>query len=107
LLGIEGLAIGVGLDPDRCLQRLAPTAVNRRGRNLRREVLDELKSGVRFSIASDGIALHGVSLLVDGHAVLFHRARTETPTCGFSMTTRALPYEDAYPRDLFVKRAQP
>jgi hypothetical protein len=56
---------------------MAPTAVNRRGRYFLREVLDELKSGVRFSIASDGgIALHGVSLLIDGHPVLFHRART-------------------------------
>ena len=77
LLSIEGFAVGGGLDPDRCPQRVAPPAVNRRSRDLIREVPNPLESGVSVSIASDGgVALHGVSLPIDGHPVLFYRART-------------------------------
>jgi hypothetical protein len=40
-------------------------------------VPNPLESGVSVSIASDGgVALHGVSLPIDGHPVLFYRART-------------------------------
>jgi hypothetical protein len=76
LLDIEGLAVGRGLNPNLCTQRTVLTAVSRRGRYLLREVPDQLEPGVRFSIASDGdVAPHGNTVLVEGRALLFHRAR--------------------------------
>ena len=56
LLGIEGLAVGAGLDPDRRLQPLVLSAIGRRIRDLLRQLSNQLESGLGFSIASDGVA---------------------------------------------------
>ena len=59
LLGIEGFAVRVCFEPDRCTQRTVVMAVHRRGRELFLEVLNPLKSGIRLSHTSDGdVALH-------------------------------------------------
>jgi len=77
LLRIEGLAVGRGLNPNLSTQRTVLTAVSRRGRYLLREVPDQLEPGVRFRIASDGVAPHGINVLVERRAMLFHRARCQ------------------------------
>jgi len=89
---IEGFAVRVRFDPDRCTQRTVQATVNRRGRQLLLEVLNPLKSGVRLSHASDGgLALHRISLLAHGHPVLFNRALPPRLPCALRAPRSAGP----------------
>jgi len=72
LLDIEGPAVGGGLNPNRCIQRTVLRAVSRRRRYLIGELLDQLESRARFSIARDRVGRHGFTVLVDGPAMPFH-----------------------------------